>query len=771
MTLRCHIEACVGFDRAGVLIAGWVVEPHGVVGRMTLVVDGSPAVEVGVNAVRFELPDVRGSLSSNDASSLDHPKLGFVAFAKTDWRADTDATHRLVLSARQGDALEVELAPDAFDSALFVERSAYLRQVREPVLALLASCALTDISPVRAFTEALNSHVIDRVHPAETSSTISVDACLGRRGEGLLLDAKIEARVEEIASVWLIAEGTRAPINISPYLSYQLEIAPPNGARFLAAVPQAHLFGMPRRVSLSVRLNGGSVLKATPTVESDPYFVRAQLTALDPDACISVAELARSNWSESANQPDTLRGEVLSIAAAAVARLPVIFEAPSDHQTAAAIDHVFYVPGRGMLVVGWLLDFAERWSRLDVCWGNGRSVEILGRLSRQQRPDLRIAYPEWSRRWPGDRFGFAAFVEMPDTSCAELARSLYFRLETRSHEVRRLRSLSVWSARSEPLTTIREIIRAVPLDGTDVLFSHVGPTIEGLWDARAPRSNDMSVLEIGKNPDAADTSVIVPIYGRFDFIEYQLSLFADDADLHRNELIYVIDDPQIAVEAVRMCRERFPLFRVPMRVIVCRGNNGYAAANNVGASIARGRLLVLLNSDVMPKAPGWLSALQRVHDALRDPGPIGPKLLYHDGAVQHGGMGFEQPSDLPGLWMNAHPGKGIPSLEPDPVRPVAVPAVSGACLMVDGRSYRDVGGLDEGYILGDFEDSDLCLKFRKLGRRSFYVPQVELYHLERQSVALSGPDDWRTSLTLYNAWRHTKKWNDVIQESVREARV
>src|SRR5262249_48381599 len=122
----------------------------------------------------------------------------------------------------------------------------------------------------------------------------------------------------------------------------------------------------------------------------------------------------------------------------------------------------------------------------------------------------------------------------------------------------------------------------------------------------------------------------------------------------------------------------------------------------------------------------------------------------------------------PGLWLNGHPGKGLPG-EPMPKGTlVPVPAITAACLMVSRDLYAEVGGLDENYILGDFEDSDLCMKLRAAGRQICCAPQVELYHLERQSQRLIGTSEWRSALTLYNAWLHTKRWGDSIERMSRE---
>ena len=70
--------------------------------------------------------------------------------------------------------------------------------------------------------------------------------------------------------------------------------------------------------------------------------------------------------------------------------------------------------------------------------------------------------------------------------------------------------------------------------------------------------------------------------------------------------------------------------------------------------------------------------------------------------------------------------------------------------------YNELGGLDEGYVLGDFEDSDLCHRIRRRGLDVKLVPAVQLYHLERQSQALFDDQGWKAKVSLYNCWRHER---------------
>jgi GT2 family glycosyltransferase len=78
-----------------------------------------------------------------------------------------------------------------------------------------------------------------------------------------------------------------------------------------------------------------------------------------------------------------------------------------------------------------------------------------------------------------------------------------------------------------------------------------------------------------------------------------------------------------------------------------------------------------------------------------------------------------------------------------------------------------LGGLSEDYIIGDFEDSDFCLRAVAAGRSNSVSLDIELYHLERQSQARIGDDRWRTHLTLYNCWQHDRRWSAQLEKLER----
>lgn len=266
-----------------------------------------------------------------------------------------------------------------------------------------------------------------------------------------------------------------------------------------------------------------------------------------------------------------------------------------------------------------------------------------------------------------------------------------------------------------------------------------------------PVSPAVDRRQYGPPPPAPGVSLIIPLYGRWDFMQHQLALFADDPALDGAELIYVIDDP--ALEAV--IAEQAPAWQALFGrsfLTLSRGcNQGYAAANNLGAAQARAPRLLLLNSDVMPAAPGWLAPLLAALDTPHT-AAVGARLLYEDDTVQHNGMVARPCIDWGGLLLNHHPGKGLPErLLPAPaVR--EVPLLTGACLLLRRADYLAVGGLDERFLIGDFEDSLLCQRLQAGGGVLRLCEGVRLYHLERQSMGSAGSAERRARFTLYNAW-------------------
>ena len=114
-------------------------------------------------------------------------------------------------------------------------------------------------------------------------------------------------------------------------------------------------------------------------------------------------------------------------------------------------------------------------------------------------------------------------------------------------------------------------------------------------------------------------------------------------------------------------------------------------------------------------------------------GIVGAFLLYPDLTVQHAGFDLYGSSYLPlspaHIYLRYpanHPGVGV-SREMD--------VVTGACLLITRELFNQVGGFDIGYM-NSFEDVDLCLKARAIGKKVWFEASAVLFHDESVTRAV-----------------------------------
>ena len=275
-------------------------------------------------------------------------------------------------------------------------------------------------------------------------------------------------------------------------------------------------------------------------------------------------------------------------------------------------------------------------------------------------------------------------------------------------------------------------------------------------------SLEVEVRQLGSPPPAPEVSVVVPLYGRADFVEHQLLEFVRDPWFREHaELVYVIDDPALMESFIPQAEALYRLYGLPFRWVWGAVNRGFSGANNLGAAHSSAPKILFLNSDAFPRQPGWIQPLLEVLDADPTVGAVGPRLVFADGSIQHAGMEFLRREEFH-IWVNHHPWRGLDTSLDPATGLTFLPAITGACLAMTRDNFERIGGWDTGYLIGDFEDSDLCLKLRDQGFKIAYLPTVELTHLERQSFRLLGEGHFRTSVVLFNAFRHQSRWSHLL---------
>lgn len=420
------------------------------------------------------------------------------------------------------------------------------------------------------------------------------------------------------------------------------------------------------------------------------------------------------------------------------------------------IDALVPVPGGGVLVQGWLFDPCGRVQGLEVVDCAGRRIPV---------PTLwPVPHAAAAERWRDsgvpapERAGFVGFVDggLDGPWGIDIVLKSGTRLEAAAPP-----------ADGDPGRARDRLLASLPasaeIDGA--ITWAIAPAVERLHAAHmarfpaAARVRARAVIG-GRRQAAPRASIIVPLYRNLNFLTFQCAAFGADPGLADVEIVYVLDSPEQAEYLEGRLRGEHLIYRTPLTMVVHASNLGFAAAVNTGARVAAGTDLVFLNSDVIPERAGWLDPLLA---ALDRPGigAAGSQLLYLDDSLQFAGLYFDRDAD--GVWFNRHIAKGFPRGHPAANVAREVPALSGACLAVRRSVFERVGGFDEGFVIGDFEDSDLCLRLRAAGWACWYEPASVLYHVERQSIDRHDAHG-KSVATMVNRWRQQQRWQAAIAE-------
>jgi GT2 family glycosyltransferase len=414
------------------------------------------------------------------------------------------------------------------------------------------------------------------------------------------------------------------------------------------------------------------------------------------------------------------------------------------------IDLAIFCPPSGVLLKGWLLAALGTIRKILV-----RSGPLSGELRLKDslmmpRPDVISAVGQ-KMGFTDDGCGFISYVP----GAISLGETAYLEIEIDGGEVG-FRKIAI--SKLSGLDAIRRILDDVHVRYAelDSAFDNVlGPAVASLNDARLRVPVTASQITFGEVPLLPTSSLVIPLFGRVDFIEYQMALFSRNPAVRDVEIIYVLDDPSKRRELEPLARSIFERFSIPFHLLLLPQNLGFAGANNVGLRAARGDFVCFLNSDVFPITENWLERLVGRLEMNPELGVVGARLLFEDGSIQHEGCFFR---DIPefGNWAFVdHFNKGRRPDDRTDLRRCEV--ITGACMVMRRTLAAELGGFDERYVVGDFEDADVCRKVTALGLFSAVDNDVHLYHLERKSQTGPG-QNWRMNLTLYNAWLHQRRW-------------
>jgi len=248
-----------------------------------------------------------------------------------------------------------------------------------------------------------------------------------------------------------------------------------------------------------------------------------------------------------------------------------------------------------------------------------------------------------------------------------------------------------------------------------------------------------------------DLSIVIVNWNTRDTLRDCLkSVYQETQDI---QVEVVVIDNASSDDSATMVKAEFP----QAILIENSENRGFAAANNQGIAIAKGRYVLLLNSDttVLDNA---IANTVKFADEHPEAAVVGCRVLNSDKTLQP--TCFMFPSVMNMILSATYLYKLFPQSrifgrermswwERDDIREVNV--VTGCFMLVRKEAIDQVGVMDEQFFMFG-EETDWCYRFGRAGWKILFTPDAEAIHLGGESCKKVVPEmalQLRASILLF----------------------
>lgn len=235
------------------------------------------------------------------------------------------------------------------------------------------------------------------------------------------------------------------------------------------------------------------------------------------------------------------------------------------------------------------------------------------------------------------------------------------------------------------------------------------------------------------------TSIVIPTYNQLGFLRPCIeSIIANTGAPYE---IIVVDNASTDGTA-----DYLRSLGGQVRFRVLETNRGFAGGTNVGLMMAKGTTMMLLNNDTLV-TPNWLeNMLACLHSDVKI-GMVGPVTNFISGSQQVA-VPYEHPKHMP-------PFAAANNIS-NPARWRRTDRLVGFCVLFRRELFEAVGYLDEGFLIGNFEDEDFNVRVRMLGRTLMVAEDSFIHH--HGSVSMKELGDRMMEVNNRNEQYYGQKW-------------
>lgn len=230
-----------------------------------------------------------------------------------------------------------------------------------------------------------------------------------------------------------------------------------------------------------------------------------------------------------------------------------------------------------------------------------------------------------------------------------------------------------------------------------------------------------NLLDISSESEI-NVSIIIPTFNQIHFTKQTLESIYNSTKFIPE--IIIVDNASTD-ETVKIIKKDFP----EILLIENKENLGFPKAINQGIQAASGKHILIANNDIV-LTESWLDRLIEVAESDNKIGIVGP--------ISNEVSGLQKDKEANYKSIEEMHLYGAASREKNKNKVIHFPRVAFLCTLIKRELLEKIGGLDERFSPGNFEDDDFCLRAQLAGYKTVIAQDVFIHHYGSKSFKADG---------------------------------
>ena len=236
----------------------------------------------------------------------------------------------------------------------------------------------------------------------------------------------------------------------------------------------------------------------------------------------------------------------------------------------------------------------------------------------------------------------------------------------------------------------------------------------------------------------------------FNQVKYTLECIKSINVTLTNDYEIIVVDNKSTDDTVKLIRKEFP----EVTLIENKQNLGFPKAVNQGILEAQGDYVLPLNNDIVV-TEGWLDRMVEIAEKHPEVAIVGPISNSVSGRQLDKNAKYES---IPEMHKYA-----TKIRKENKGQLFEFPRVAFLCTLIKKEVIDKIGGLDERYSPGNFEDDDFCLRAQMAGYKTVMATDVFIHHYGSVSFKADGESQYAKRIAT-NKQKFVDKWGADPEE-------